>query len=163
MAFVSEPEKRKWKFPSPVRWLAWWLIDEDELQRQVCDYESFRFWQTPRGWSVIALAFSAVATVLMAIVGLMPKYLFLDAVLFAVLALFIYRGQRWAMVGAMLLWTFEKGYALLNADAFDPAPFTQIIWWTVYMHAFYMAFKVEQERNSFGISCPVKPLVPTKD
>ncbi len=33
---------------------------------------------------------------------------FVDVAAFGILALFIYLGHRWAIIGAMLLWTVEK-------------------------------------------------------
>jgi hypothetical protein len=63
---------------------------------------------------------------------------YVDAVLFGVLALFIYLGHRWAMIAAMVLWILEKGFLIvLSITANVPnggSAAMQILWWCVFMH-----------------------------
>jgi hypothetical protein len=54
----------------------------------------------------------------------------------------MFKGHRWAMIGAMILWTFEKGYSLVSGIN----PFMTILWWSIYMHIFWESYKVEAMR-----------------
>src|SRR5690242_8263715 len=91
-------------------WLLWWRVDEDELQAQVAQYDTLGWFQSGRKLSVVFLLASMTVTVAVALSGVVgAAYYYLEAGLLAVLAAFIYRGHRWAMIAAMLLWTLEKG------------------------------------------------------
>jgi hypothetical protein len=69
-----------------------------------------------------------------------------------VLSLFINLGHRWAMIGAMVLWTLEKTFVVLvglgPAHRGAPLVVGQLIWWCIYMHAFYFALRIEQQRRA---------------
>jgi hypothetical protein len=132
-------------------WLLWWQIDPAEVGEQVANYKSLRLWKSARGISVLCLLFSVVATSGMAAAGVIRASAYIDVGLFAVLALFIYLGHRWAMIGAMVIWTLEKSDIIFGGLggtlSHAPNPVVQIIWWCLYMHAFYLAFRVEQARR----------------
>ena len=55
------------------------------------------------------------------------------------------------MLTAMAWWTLEKLVGLIGAfqgpSAAGAQFITQVIWWCIYMHAFWMAFRVEQARR----------------
>lgn len=138
--------------PKPARsttfdWLLWWRIDEDQLDRQVREYRTLRFWQSMRGISALCLLFSAVVTLLLVQFGAgqIDASAYVDVGLMAGCAVFIFFGHRWAMIAAMLLWTLEKGFGLVSSGG--GGLFLQIIWWAAYMHAFFFAFRVEQTRR----------------
>lgn len=142
------------KKPNPYVWLLWWQMDPDELDKQIQGYSTLKFTQSARGISAILLLISVAATALFVFLLGMTPYAFLDAAAFLVLALFISKGHRWPMIAAMILWTFEKGISLYDqfqaaAAGSSGASFllTTVIWWTMYMHAFYLAFRVEQARR----------------
>jgi hypothetical protein len=127
-------------------WLLWWRIDENDLAYQVAQYGELTFWESMRCISVAFLVISIVITVAFIAFGA-PGFdvsAYFDVALFALLALFIYFGHRWAMVVAMVVWTLEKVLLIVTEPAFIVA---QILWWAAYMHAFYFAFRVEQRRH----------------
>jgi len=144
----NEAENKK-KSQSIFGWLLWWQLDKDELQRQVKEYETLKIYQSARGISLLFLLFSAVATTGFILFLNLDSSNFLDIFLFLILGFFIYKGHRWAMIGAMLLWTFEKLYMFIEQSStiIGNPSFTRIflplLWWATYMHAFYFAFKVE--------------------
>ena len=157
-----KPKKSSWS------WLLWWQIDPAGLNEQVEKYGSLTLFKSARGQSVLCLAFSAVLTAIVVVTAVIPtfdSYVYLDAALFAILAAFIYFGHRWAMLAAMVLWTFEKGVAVvtpitIGGRSVAPIFLTQFIWWAVYMHAFYFAFRVEQEkrkRSAVAITSQLSP------
>lgn len=142
------------KKPNPLVWILWWQMDPDELDKQIHEYKTLKFTQSARGISAILLLISVAATALFVLLLGMTPYAFLDAGAFLVLAFFIAKGHRWAMIAAMVLWTFEKGISLYGqlqptSDGSSGASFlvSTVIWWTLYMHAFYLAFRVEQARR----------------
>lgn len=145
------------KNAKPFQWILWWQVDEKELHEQVQGYKTMKITQTARGISAILLWISVAAT--MAFVFLLgaDQSAFIDAGIMLVLSYFVFKGYRWAFIAAMVLWTFEKIYSLygqfsLVSETDTGASFIvpTIIWWTVYMHAFYLAFKVEQARRKHG-------------
>jgi hypothetical protein len=68
----------------------------------------------------------------------------------------MYRGQRWAFVAAMMLWTLEKGMLLFGGLA-SSAPIVQVIWWAIYMNAFVLGFRVERARRN-AVALPAAPV-----
>jgi hypothetical protein len=135
--------QRRWS------WLLWWQIVPADLDLQVEEYETLGFFKSMRGISVCCLVFSMALTAALIAWGVADFWAIADIAIFVVLAAFIYFGHRWAMVGAMILWTVEKLTSI--ADGLEGAqPGTlvgQVIWWCIFMHAFYFAFRVEQERR----------------
>lgn len=55
------------------------------------------------------------------------------------------------MICAMIYWTLEKGYQTYGRPKYA---YGSIIWWTVYMQLFYMAYLVENQRRK----TPAQPL-----
>lgn len=131
-----------------INWtLLWWCIDNSVLNKQVAQYETLKFYQSAKGISVICLLISIAATSLVIILKLADISALADILIFSLLAIFIYFGYKWAMVGAMIFWTFEKSFHIF--DMIQQHHFNliiPIIWWSIYMHAFYLAFKVEKLR-----------------
>lgn len=127
-------------------WLLWWKIDESEIKRQVDGYTTLSITESARGQSVLCLLLSAAVTFIFIISGseIIDNSAYTDIVLFCIFAFFIYRGQRWAIIGAMIFWTIEKVYFLYISTG---NPIVQIIWWAVYMSAFWLAFKTEIARS----------------
>lgn len=129
--------------------LLWWRIDSAKMLSEVAHYDSLKFFKTSRGFSVGLLLFSSLVTALFAYAKNTPAtdtvYVVIAVAIMLILSLFIGMGQRWAIIAAMAYWTFEKGYQFFNA----PHPFSMllvVIWWCLFMHVFYRAFAVEQER-----------------
>jgi hypothetical protein len=129
------------------------MIDEGELEEQVSEYSDLPIYVAARGLSLLLLLFSAATTVAVIYFGQLEPIGLVDAAVMSALGLFIYFGHRWAMILIMVLWTLEKAVMIIEPLAAGTVgspmsnPVTQIFWWAVYMHAFYLAFRVEQERR----------------
>jgi hypothetical protein len=134
----NQPKKK-----NRFAWLLWWQIEPEELDKQVSQYNDLKFFRSVRGQAVACLAFSIAVTCVLVYSGVMDSSAFIDAGIMAVLAIFIYLGHRWAMILAMVLWTIEKGFAVMDSPG---RLVMHVIWWCIYMHAFYFSFRVEQER-----------------
>jgi uncharacterized RDD family membrane protein YckC len=130
-------------------WFFWWRIDPDELQKQVAEYKTLKSYQSARGISFWCLILSCLVTAGLIITRVFGSDAWVDCVLMMLIAAFVYRGHRWAMIAAMLLWTLEKLDLTFTSlgHGIHVWPIGQIIWWAVYMHAFYLALRVENERK----------------
>lgn len=142
-ATISRPPTRP-----KSHWLLWWKIEPEELAKQVDEYKFLEITQSARGISLLCLAFAALVTGLMAYFRLagLDEWAFADVGLALSLGVFIYRGHKWAMIGAMIYWTFQK---LVNISSAIQSPHPNsgvvaVFWWAIYMHAFYLAFKTER-------------------
>lgn len=134
-------------------WFLWWQVDPDEIDDQAKEYEELNLFQSARGVAVLCLALSIAITWGLIWVGWrgVNAWSLLDIAVMVVLGLFIWRGHRWAMLGAMLFWTIEKIVSVQNLIEDKPANAVSfvivLIWWCFYMHAFWTAYRVERRRR----------------
>jgi hypothetical protein len=134
--------------PSTFGFLAWWKTDPAELEQQLERYHTGGLFRTARGWSVLAVLLTILITAALGrTIGYTTADLVAEGVIWTTLAIFMWRGHRWAFVAAMLLWTIEKGAMMVMGTTAGRAPITQILWWVAYMHAFNLGFRVEQTRR----------------
>jgi hypothetical protein len=127
--------------------LVFWKINPDKLKEQVEQYNSLKIYRSARGISFLWLVFSSIVSLLLIAGHTMPVNSLADVALFLFFGIFIYVGYRWAMIGGMIFWTIEKFYAITTAPTYF---IVQLIWWTLYMHYFYLAFKVEQQKRNLA-------------
>lgn len=137
--------------------ILWWRIDQEALTNQVQDYKNLKFYQSARGQSVLLLILSAIINIIFIRFFHTSASTLFDISIFLVLAFFIYKGHKWAMIAAMLLWTIEKVSQLIlminSPPAFsNPNLIQPILWWSIYMHAFYFAFRIERARQKQTIT-----------
>lgn len=142
-------ERKNW-----LRWILWWRVDANELAYQVANYNTLRIWKSAKGISALCLALSALITFIFISMKYLNSSAYADIIIFFVLAIFIYFGHKWAMLLAMLIWTYEKGYVLFIGYG-SASPTAQIIWWLIYMRVFYLAFTVEKGRSLLRIGVPI--------
>lgn len=139
---ASKPAKR-----SPFSFLTWWKVSDEELVRQTSQYRALKITQSARGQSLLLCLLSVAITVLLGrFIGVSPENMIAEAALWSFMGLMMYRGYRWAFIVAMVLWTLEKGAMIVGSAAASRVPFTQVIWWAIYMNVFYLGFKVESRR-----------------
>lgn len=151
-------------------WLLWWRINPEELKRQVENYKSLKITKSARGVSFLFCMASSILT-LLAMLLYIIAFLNLDwtkiiaasglafgdlsvvglfeVALIMTLGFFIYKGQRWAIILVMMFWTVGKyilAYkAISNANSSQFIP--QVGLWCYFMHAFYVALRVENLRR----------------
>jgi hypothetical protein len=130
-----------------LNWLLWWRIDQNELAEQVAQYDHLPLHRSARGIAIFCLGFTCVVSAAFATFGTfgLDESAYWGIALYGALALFIWRGHRWAMIVAMLFWTADKALLLAGMPKYALG---QIVWWALYMHAFYFAFRVEEGRAS---------------
>lgn len=143
--------KKKSSTTRMLQWILWWQVDQDELRKQVDEYQTLKVWRSARGFSLLLLIFPAVIIPIGIIFfNLLPTAAFVSIFICLLLGNFIYRGHQWAMIGAMLFWSWDKGwqiYEKLQSGSNLGSIWFGLIWWGLYMNAFYYAFRVERLRN----------------
>lgn len=148
-----------WLGPTLLPWLLWWRIDQDELNKQVAEYESMRMTRSAKGQSFLLLNLTAWLTMAFIVFAHLSAVDLSEALIALVLGYFIYSGHRWASIAAMVFWSIAKWgliwatIAAMGKPVDNPVEtitnnpvemiMKQLVWWCIYMHAFYLAFRVE--------------------
>lgn len=148
-ASSANARERQSVYVKAIRWLLWWRIDEDEFNRQLVRYDSLRITQSAKGQSFLLCTFSAAVTIVFTVFSALPRTAFIDVFVALIVGYFTYRGRQWAMMGSMIWWSLEKSYSIYGG-AVNLRPdvmMEHVVWWCIYMHCFYMAFRVERFRN----------------
>jgi hypothetical protein len=123
--------------------ILWWRINKEELDKQISGYNTIKFYKTARAQALGAVLFSVILALTFILFLDASVTSYYDISIFLFLGVFAYFGHRWALILLMLFWTFSKVYAIILQQGH---PFVQVIWWAIFMHVFYFAFRVEQER-----------------
>lgn len=135
--------------------LTWWHVEDSQVKKQVDEYKTLKITQSARGMGALLLLIPIILSTIVG-VALRPLniVLFLEPVVFLIMAWFIFKGYRWAMIVTMILWTVEKAltlYSITNSVSSNGITIMlQLAWWAFYMRAFYLAFKVEGARKKTG-------------
>ncbi len=121
-----------------------WKIEGHDLKNQLDNYSNLKITESYRGISVLIVLALLTLSVLQAFFGVNVSFeeILYGLIIYVPILFFVYRGHRWAIVALMALWTFEKGYQLVEVGGIMP-----IIWWVIIMPYFYKALKVENERK----------------
>lgn len=122
-------------------------LDETELNVQIEQYATLGWTKSVRKIATLLLLFSLAVTLLL--VPLSQNYA--DALVIALLSLYIYRGSRFAIVLSAIYWTLAKGDQLLSLQG---QPVTIFFWWFLYIRAFAQAYQVEVQRRLRSESVP---------
>ena len=131
--------------------LLWWKTNPEELEFEVNNYKTLNIAHSFRGLSFLCLIFVGVVNLFFNYYAKVD-YFWFDSFIMVYLGYFIWRGHKWAIILAMLVWTYDKGDILFNAMAGNSYGqihmtasngFIQIIWWAFFMQIFYKAYKVE--------------------
>lgn len=122
-----------------------WKMSQRDLQKQLLNYDTLKITESYRGISALLIVASTALTIGAAVFHLFPSDAIYSAFVYLPLAFFIYRGHRWAMILMMVLWTFEKGYQLINTQG--SAPIVPVIWWFIYMNYFVNSLRIELARR----------------
>jgi hypothetical protein len=134
-------------------WLIWWKISDDDLRTQTDNYHSLNLVKSYRGISVLLLCFSIIATIVIAIIDnktTFDIFKIISIVISLILGIFIYRGQKIAIMIAIFWWTIEKlfqMYIIIETVPSSQSIAAPLVYWYVYIGAFYRALKVEQYRS----------------
>jgi len=131
-------------------WIFWWMVDPTELQEQLEHYDTLKINRSARGICLLLFVGSAILTVALTELINHDRLAYIDATCFLALGVFIFFRQRWAMLLGMALWTLEKvtQLVLMVQSGHYANPIGIVIFWSIFMHAMYLAFRVEQARRT---------------
>lgn len=138
---MKRSNNKKW--PLNFKWVLWWRQDQDELRKQVENYNSLKINKSYRGISTLLIIFSAFLTLGLSLTGWSDipfDEAILTAAVYLTLAYFIYKGKKWVMIGMMIVWTFEKAYQLF-IYGFSANPVFIFIWWIIFMRYLFSAYQ----------------------
>ncbi len=122
-----------------------WKMSGEELKNQIENYNSLGFFRSARKVATALLILSIVITLILGLFEVVPlEEIWLDIIILAVLAFFVYKGKKVAIILAMVYWTFSKGYQLVSNPQ---QALMAIIWWLIYMSVFYQAYQIEKARK----------------
>jgi hypothetical protein len=149
---TSKPKKE-----ARFHWLMWWRVSPQELDKQIANYHTLRFYQSARGLSLLCLLLSTLISLALGysngnIYDAIP-----DEIAFVVLGVLIYFGFKWASFLTMIFWTVEKLYQIyiiLSSGSNGGGVVGIFFWWTAFMQVFYLAFMVERARK-LKVNLPV--------
>jgi hypothetical protein len=140
------------KIAKYIQYLIWWQIDQDEINKQVTGYNTLKIYQSARGIGFLLFIFSASVTFFMIMFANSDIFNLVDVIMSLTIGYFMYKGRKWAMVFAMVFWSIEKFYMIYERiqSATQSSSFTgvmmQIVYWAIFMHVFFLAYKVESAR-----------------
>ena len=144
---TEEKNKQKGLFTDLFKW----NISGKELQNQIENYDTLGFFSSSRKIATALMIFSAIITLIFAMVGWFPSEIWIDIVLILILASFVYKGQKWAMIVTMIYWTFSKGFQLVSGFSVENFSagniIMSILWWAIFMGVFWQAYQVERAHS----------------
>ena len=138
--------------PKPKRsafaFFIWWKPDPAEIAKQVAGYDTLKVWQSARGISMLLCFFTVTVTGLLGrVLNLSSGAIAFEVVMWGTLGVLMFRGVQLAFWAGMILWSIEKISLMFSQLSAARTPIVQIIWWCIYMSAFFLALKVEQQRS----------------
>ncbi len=135
-----------------------WAASDEELRFQVDNYNSLPWSETFRGAAAIFLAGLLGLSIVLGLFGVvsLDGGTLTEFAIYAGALYFIFRGHRWAIILAMILWTADKAYQLYEVGASGQGNvYVIIVWWLLVMPYLYKALKVENLRRRSVVSAPV--------
>lgn len=127
-----------------------WKIAEADLKNQVENYNTLKISESYRGISVLIISVLLGFSAVLAFLGVYADMatMIWGIVFYLPVIFFVYKGQRWAIVLLMVMWTLERGYQLYEiGQGGNGSGIMPIIWWLIIMPYFWKALKVENEKR----------------
>jgi len=139
-------------------------LDEKELKNQIENYNTLSFLKSARKIATASIVFIAIITSIFIMVAWFISDAWIDIILILMIAFFVYRGKKWALITIMIYWTYSKGFQIVSSFSIENFSIGNIImpviWWIIFMGIFYKAYQVERERGkispNFCSNCSAK-------
>ena len=132
-------------FQKKKMFFMWWKIDTEELAKQIQEYHTLDVFRSARQLSSVLLLVSCLITYAFISFQRLSPSAWVDIIIMGFFSFFCFQGKKWAFLGAMLIWTLEKVFAIATNPS---STVIQVIWWAIYMNVFYLAYMVEKERKN---------------
>lgn len=130
-----------------VGFIEWWRIKPEEIEYQVNNYNNFK--QSYRGQAVLIIVFLLFINIVLSVINLVPfntVVVLSGTLIYSFLAYLVKKGNRFAIVSTMVLYSIEKAYAFsfINADNIITIV-TNLVMWALLMRPLLGAIKVENK------------------
>lgn len=123
-----------------------WKMDSKELKNQVKNYYTLSFLRSSRKVASLLIIFGVTITIIAKLANWLPVS-WIDIIISLIIAFFVYYGKKWAIIIAMIHLTFSKIIQIIwMFNGGDLDIIMPIIWWAIFMGAFWQAYQVEKER-----------------
>lgn len=123
-----------------------WRISKEELKNQVDNYDTLGFGSVRRV-SVILIVASIIMSLVFVVVGWTSPSVLIDILLWIILAIFVNKGSRWAIIITMIYWTISKGAQIVSGEFNSAKIIFSVIFWGIFMSAFWQTYQVERARK----------------
>lgn len=124
----------------------WLFLDSEELKTQLQDYNSWNVFKSLRKLSVLFIAFYIIVNIVLVWLGhLRLNVIWPEMILWVVLAILVYFGKRWAIIGVMILWTLDTIYIAMHSNHINII--VPIVLWLIYMDIFWKTYQVETAKR----------------
>ncbi|MBI4973322.1 hypothetical protein HZC27_01800 [Candidatus Roizmanbacteria bacterium] len=140
-------------------WFLWWKIDSSTLEKQIQQYKSLKIYESYRGIAALLITSRILLSGLVFLIQWVPNNNFIISFLrrdfglggllfYLFLALFVFKGKKWALLIMMVIETINSGFSLFRSSSLEGAFWLMIIfWWVLFMKYLYGAYIVEQKLN----------------
>lgn len=137
--------------------------NQKEFENQLVNYYTLGITKSKKGQATLFVLGSVLITFTFAYFNVVNfDDIILGAFAYLIFALFIYKGHRWAMIGAMIMWTADKVYQISTMNV--TSPISIFFWWIALMIPLYNAVKIENERIKRNIkNIEILPTEPAKE
>lgn len=133
-----------------MNWILWWRIDPAELELQITQYHELPINKSIRGVSFLFTILGAALTAAAVELVTHNRLEYAGVAVMLGLGFLMWRGQRWAMIAGLVAYTAAKIYqvvSLVESGHGGGGIVGLLLWWAIFMHAFYFALRVEQARR----------------
>lgn len=125
------------------------------LKNQVENYANLGLYKSARGIAAILMILSVVAILIGMMVGLFHfnSLVLVDFAFLLILAFFVYKGKKLAMIIAMIYWTIAKGFQIYYGFPYfeyfsiNEIRIVALIGWIIFILIIGYSYRVEKTRN----------------
>jgi hypothetical protein len=134
-------------------------LNKNELKKQIENYETLGALNSARKLAAISMILISFTDLIVIITKIIPAGVWFNPlsclmwsnVLFClILSLFVYNGQKWAMLVNMIYWVATRFFLIVNIFLYEINPslvIPVIISGWLFFVIFYQAYQVEKERE----------------
>lgn len=140
--------------------LMWWKINSNTLENQIQQYKSLKIYESYKGIAAMLIGGRILLSELVLLIQWVPDNNFIISFLrrdfglvglffYLFLAIFVFKGKKWALLIMMVIETINSGFSLFRSSSLEGSFWLMIIfWWSIFMKMLYTSYRVEVERSN---------------
>jgi len=125
-------------------------LNENELKKQIENYNTLGILSSARKLAAISMIFISFVNLIGIITKIIPAGAWFDVLFCLILSVFVYNGQKWAMLVTMIYWVAAILFSIVNILMHEnntSLVISVIIFGWLFFAIFYQAYQVEKERE----------------